>query len=164
MSTRNWIAFSLILLSLLCLYPGLVQDILSIKISAQLPLVGELSLYESQQSILQTIQTLDENNNRLVAFLILLFSIIVPIVKALILLMVLMTKELKHRIKWFNFVRIIGKWSMADVFVVGIFLAFLTTRSNDSIEAEIHSGFYYFLAYCIISLVGIQVMEVEKGV
>lgn len=161
MSTRNWIAFSLILLSLLCLYPGLVQDILSIKVSAQLPLVGELSLYESQQSILQTIKTLYNNNNRLVAFLILLFSVVVPVIKALILLIVLMTKELKQRAKWFNFVRIIGKWSMADVFVVGIFLAFLATQSNDSIEAEIHSGFHYFLAYCIISLIGIQVMEVE---
>ena len=163
MSTRNWIAFSLILISLLCLYPGLVQDVLSIRVSAQLPLVGELSLYESQQSILQTIQTLYENNNRLVAALILLFSVIVPILKAIILIVVLMSKTLKRRVEWFNFVRIIGKWSMADVFVVGIFLAFLATRSNDSIEAEVHTGFYYFLAYCLISLIGIQVMEVEEN-
>lgn len=161
MSTKNWMAFALILISLLCLFPGLMQPILSIKISAKLPLVGELGLYESTQSILQTIQTLYENNNSLVAFLILLFSVVVPIIKALILLVVLMAKKMAIRKRLFDFVHAIGKWSMADVFVVGVFLAFLATQSNDSIEAILHPGFYYFLAYCIISLLAIQIMEVK---
>ncbi|MEO0779788.1 MAG: paraquat-inducible protein A, partial [Bacteroidota bacterium] len=65
------------------------------------------------------------------------------------------------RQQWFQFVRAIGKWSMADVFVVGVFLAFLATRSNENINAALHPGFYYFLAYCLISLLAIQVMKVE---
>ncbi len=162
MSTRNWIAFVLILISLLCLYPGLVRPILSIDISAQLPLVGKLGLYESTQSIIQTIQNLFESKNTLVAFLILLFSVIVPIIKALILLVVLMTKNLAKRVQLFNFVHAIGKWSMADVFVVGVFLAYLATGSNENINAQVHDGFYYFLAYCLISLVAIQFMEVKE--
>ncbi len=146
MSIRNWIAFALILISLLCLYPGLVYPILSIDISAQLPIVGKLGLYESTQSIVQTIQNLFDNDNALVAFLILLFSVIVPVIKALILLVVLMSKNLKKRVQLFNFVHMIGKWSMADGFVVGVFLAFLATRSNENINAQVHEGFYYFLA------------------
>lgn len=162
MSTRNWIAFFLILASLACLYPGLFQPIMSIAIKPNLPLVGEVSLYESTQSITQTIETLYTNNNKLVAILILLFSVIVPIIKAILLLIVLFTKNLTSRKNLYQFVRAIGKWSMADVFVVGVFLAFLATQSNDGFHAEIHQGFYYFLAYCLISLVSIQVMKLEE--
>jgi len=162
MNTRNWMSLILILASLACLYPGLFQPIMSISIVPRLPLVGEITLYESTQSILKTIETLYENNNKLVAVLILLFSVVVPIIKAIILLIVLFIKNLDIRKKLFNFVRIIGKWSMADVFVVGIFLAFLATQSNDGFHAEIHNGFYYFLAYCLISLVAIQVMKIEE--
>ncbi len=159
---RNWIAFFLILASLACLYPGLFQPIMSIAITPKLPLVGEVTLYESTQSILKTIETLYTNNNQLVAILILLFSVIVPIIKAILLLVVLFLKKLGSRKKLFNFVHLIGKWSMADVFVVGVFLAFLATKSNDGFHAEIHAGFYYFLAYCLISLLAIQIMKVEE--
>lgn len=162
MTLRNWIAFALIIISLICLYPGLFQPIMTIDITPKLPLVGEVTLYESTQSIVKTVETLYDNNNKLVAFLILLFSIIVPIIKAVVLLLVLFTKKMSSRITLFNFVKAIGKWSMADVFVVGVFLAFLATRSNDGFHAEIHQGFYYFLAYCLISLVAIQVMKVEE--
>ena len=44
---------------------------------------------------------------------------------------------------------------MADVFVVGIMLAFLATRSDDNIEAKLHEGFYYFLAYCMLSILSV---------
>ncbi|MFT4667339.1 MAG: paraquat-inducible protein A [Polaribacter sp.] len=162
MSIRNWIAFILILLSLLCLYPGLFQPIMSIDITPKLPLVGEVTLYESIQSIVKTVDTLYENDNKLVAFLILLFSIIVPIIKAVVLLLILFVRKLSSRKALYNFVHMIGKWSMADVFVVGVFLAFLATKSNDGFHAELHNGFYYFLAYCLISLVAIQIMEVKE--
>ena len=163
MKTRNIIALILIIISLICLYPGLTEPILSIKVGAKLPIVGNINLHESTQSILKTIQTLHENNNTLVAFLILFFSIIVPVIKAVLLLVVLFFKNLKQRKMIHKFVYIIGKWSMADVFVGGVFLAFLATKSNESIQANIHSGFYYFLAYCLISLLAIQVMQVKQA-
>lgn len=164
MSTRNIIGLILIVVSLCCLYPGLVEPILTIKVGAKLPLVGNITLHESKQSILQTIETLHKNKNTLVAGLILFFSVMVPIIKAVILLVVLFFKKLKWRSGWFRFVSTIGKWSMADVFVVGVFLAYLATKSNDSIEAHLHAGFYYFLAYCIISLIGIQFIKLEEDV
>ncbi len=132
------------------------------KVGSELPLVGYVNLHSSTQSILNTIKTLYRNNNVLVAFLILLFSVIVPIIKAVLLLVVLFFREMKLRKALYKFVYIIGKWSMADVFVVGIFLAFLATRSNDAVDARLQEGFYYFLAYCLISLLAIQVMHVKK--
>ena len=162
MKVRNIIAFILILISLGFLFPGLLTPILSIKIGAELPLVGELVVYETVQSILNTIETLYENNNTLVAFLILLFSVMVPIIKAVLLLMVLFIKKMNARKRIHQFVGIISKWSMADVFVVGVFLGYLATKSEDSIEANLHEGFYYFLAYCLISILAAQIMVVEE--
>ena len=162
MSTRNIIAFILILISLVCLYPGLTTPMISLKIGANLPLVGELVVHETTQSILNTVKTLYENDNALVAGLIFLFSVIVPIFKAVILLLVLFVKKIGWRTQLHKFVAIISKWSMADVFVVGTLLATLATSSEDSIEAKLHEGFYYFVAYCLISILASQVMKVEE--
>lgn len=164
MSTRNIIAFILILLSLICLYPGLTTPMLSLKIGATLPLVGELVVHETTQTILNTIQTLHENDNSIVAGFIFLFSVIIPILKTIILLVVLFLKKINIRLRsqLHKFVAIISKWSMADVFVVGVLLATLATSSEDAIEANIHAGFYYFAAYCIISILAAQIMKVEE--
>lgn len=135
---------------------------ISLKIGANLPLVGELVVHETTQSILNTVQTLYENDNSLVAGLIFLFSVVVPILKAVILLLILFIKKIRIRSKLHKFVAVISKWSMADVFVVGVLLATLATSSEDSIEAKLHEGFYYFVAYCLISILAAQVLKVEE--
>jgi len=163
MKKRNKLALFLIISSLACLYPGLTKPILSIEIGVDLPIVGSLNLHNTKQSILGTIETLYRNNNALVAFLILLFSVIVPLIKAIILLSILLFKRMKGRVALHRFVSMIGKWSMADVFVVGIMLAFLATRSDDNIHAQLHDGFYWFLAYCIISIISFQIMRVKDA-
>lgn len=140
-----------------------MQPILSLKIGAALPLVGTLTLHESTQSILKTIETLNENNNALVAFLILLFSVVVPVFKAVSLLSVLLVKKLRNHTRLHKFIALISKWSMADVFVVGVFIAFLSTQSNEALEAKLGTGFYWFLAYCLISIAASQVMTTEKA-
>ncbi len=162
MTPRNIVALLLIIISLGCLYPGLTFPILSIYIGAKIPIIGEVGLHDSTQSIMKTIQTLWDNDNNLVANLILLFSVLVPIIKAVTLLTVLFFKQIKSRTFLHKFVAIISKWSMADVFVVGVFLAFLATKSDDNIHAQLHEGFYYFLAYCIISIIATQLMEVKE--
>ncbi len=162
MSTRNIIAFILIIISLVCLYPGLTKNILTISVSATLPLVGEINLYTATRSILGTIQELHENDNSLVAFLILLFSVLIPIFKALSLLVILFAQSFEYRKKLHQFISIISKWSMADVFVVGIFLAYLATKSNNDINAWLHEGFYFFLTYCLISILSTQILKVEE--
>lgn len=163
MTTRNIIALILTIASLIILYPGLTVPILRISIAPELPVLGKTTFYEQTQSILQTIDTLYNTNNKLVAFLILLFSVIVPVAKGLVILIVLLVKKTALRNKLYRFVFAIGKWSMADVFVVGIFIAFLSTTSNTAIDAVLLPGFNYFVAYCIISLAGIQLTEVHNA-
>lgn len=163
MHIRNIIAVILLIASLVCLVPGLMQPVLSLKIGAALPIVGTLTLHESTQSILKTVETLHENKNTLVAFLILFFSVIVPVFKAISLLAVLLVKKLRKQAGLHRFIALISKWSMADVFVVGIFIAFLSSQSNEAMQAKLGTGFYWFLAYCIISIIASQVMITEKA-
>ncbi|MEQ9288284.1 MAG: paraquat-inducible protein A [Cyclobacteriaceae bacterium] len=161
MNLRNIVAFVLTIISLGLLYPGLTVPILQISIAPELPLLGKTTFYEQTQSILQTVETLYDTKNELVAFLILLFSVIVPVTKGVVILAVLMIKESKTKHRLYQLVYAIGKWSMADVFVVGIFIAFLSTQSNTAIDAVLLPGFNYFVAYCIISLLGIQLVKLD---
>ena len=120
------------------------------------------TLYAQTQSILQSIKTLHENDNTFVAFLILLFSVMVPVIKAIILLVTFGLNNKTWRYRLYLFVRSIGKWSMADVFVVGVFIAFLATKSTSGLEAELFPGFYWFLSYCMISLTSLQIMKIKN--
>lgn len=161
MSKRNIVGLALIIISLICLYPGLTLPILNIKVGASIPLLGELELYNRTQSVVTGIELLYDNDNAFVATMILIFSVVIPILKALILFAVLAFKNWKYRLNAYNFVAIIGKWSMADVFVVATFLAYLGTTSDEGINSEVMEGLYYFAAYCIISLLAIQVINVK---
>ena len=164
---RNISSLVLTIIAFACLYPGVTFPILTLEIAPTVPFLGKLQLYENTRSILQTVSDLHDAGNDLVASLIFLFSIIVPLTKAILLLVLLAIKPspLRHHTR--KFMETIGKWSMADVFVVGVFLAFLSTRSTDGISAQLHSGFHYFLAYCILSIFATQLMDVgskpEKG-
>ena len=162
MSKRNACALILILASLACLYPGLMFPMLTIKVGTVLPLIGALELYEATQSIVQTIENLFANKNHLVAWLILIFSVVIPILKVAILLIVLLFRNNQWREPFFNFVAVIGKWSMADVFVVSIFMAYLATQSNEAVSATLHEGFYYFTAYCVLSILGTQLIILHE--
>ncbi len=161
MSIRNIIALCLIIISLVCLYPGLTLPILNINIGANIPLLGRFELYDRTQSIISGIRLLYDFDNALVATLILLFSVVVPILKAILLCLVLAFKNWKWRIPVYRFVALIGKWSMADVFVVGVFLMYLATASEENISSNILEGFYYFASYCIISIIAIQVISLK---
>jgi uncharacterized paraquat-inducible protein A len=60
------------------------------------------------------------------------------------------------------FVEAIAKWSMADVFVVALFITYLAAMASQStplsgprivaFKAEFGPGFYWFAAYCVFSL------------
>lgn len=159
---RNLIGLALLVLSVVLLIPGLINDLLTIKISFALPLFGSQEVHNETRSILGTIGELFANGNGIVAFLILFFSVIVPIVKALILFAALLIPNLRSGDRLHRFVGIISKWSMADVFVVGVFIAFLSMKSNDQIFSEVHGGFYFFAAYCIVSILAAQLIRIHS--
>jgi uncharacterized paraquat-inducible protein A len=154
-------AVVLVVASLVMLYPGLTQPMLNLTISAKLPLLGTMEFYNKTQSIVSSIDALMTNGSHLVAVLILLFSIVVPVIKALSLMVALFLPQQKISYQLHRFVLAIGKWSMADVYAVGIFMAYLAGSANANTQATLLSGFYFFVGYCVLSILGAQALRIE---
>lgn len=157
---RNWIAVALIVASFVLLWPGLTKPLLTI--TAAIDFMGtSRELFRETRSILQTVRNLHQSGNDFVAGLILLFSVVVPVVKGCLLLVALGIRDAARRYGLFRFVRSISKWSMADVFVVGVYVAYLAAKATDMLDAVAEIGFYYFAAYCLVSLLALQFMVIE---
>ena len=113
---------------------------------------GDMYFYYQSKSIVELITLLLSQNNYIVGISILIFSVVLPVVKLLITLLGVFSR-LKGRL--LNKVHLLGKWSMADVFVAAIFLAFLAFNNlQTGIQTESNTllGLYFFLAYCVLSI------------
>ena len=119
---------------------------------------GQIEAYSKTRSILGTAKDLKDNGHLIVAVLIVLFSVVIPIVKLLILFSSHLVQNQNRANSLFKLNAGLSKWSMADVFVIGLFVAFLAAngvQQSDSIlqfEATLGSGFYFFLGYCLVSI------------
>ncbi|MDQ8166112.1 MAG: paraquat-inducible protein A [Gemmatimonadota bacterium] len=160
MSTRNRIALSLTALSILLLVPGLVKPILTITASMEMFGVRR-ELFTETRSILGAIRTLHDSGNDFVAALILFFSVLVPLVKASLLAPLFLMRDQARRYQLFEFIHSISKWSMADVFAVGVFIALLAAKATDNMTGVAGQGFYYFAAYCIVSNAAFHVLRID---
>ncbi|MFT4789779.1 MAG: paraquat-inducible protein A [Paraglaciecola sp.] len=170
-------AFNIIALGLF--FPGILLTMFSFNMEMAANLSGSAltsSLMDKELSIMATISELWEDQRLLVAALIFAFSVCIPLVKTILLCFAYFTKSLQIETRLINFVGAIGKWSMADVFVIAIFLAIMSTNHAETSTSEQFSvfgfkialdistqtlsaageGFYYFTAYCVLSLIGTQ--------
>jgi len=116
---------------------------------------GDIYFYYQSKSIAELIGLLFKQSNFVVGFCILLFSVCFPIIKTLLMIFFVFKPSIAKE-KWFsNFVLNLSKWSMADVFVVAMFLGFL---AFENMQAGVHTysnisiGLYFFLAYCVLSI------------
>lgn len=144
--------------------PGFLNDLVDIVVDA-LEISGSINVFDKTRSILGTATELYENNHVPVAVLILLFSVVVPLIKALILLALLIpfSPRVRTALLWFS--NNASKWSMVDVFVIAIFVAFLAgngMQNSDGLvefSSELGQGFWFFLGYCLVSILGTQVLN-----
>ena len=127
-----------------------------------LKIEGTTVVYKQTQSIAQTAMDLWGSGYGLVATLIVLFSIIIPAIKTLLLLTACAVSNNTLLIKT-NLM--LSKWSMADVFAIGVIIACLALNGSNAqqglmtFHATLHEGFYYFVAYCITSIAAGQLIE-----
>lgn len=174
---KKHLGFGLNLMAILLFIPGIILPMFSLtmemtaKVSA-----SSLSsdLVNKELSLLNTIQELWHDERLLVAVLIFMFSICIPVIKTALVSWAYFKRNSEIERKILAFVAKIGKWSMADVFVVAVFLAILSTNhaqtqnteqvsmfgfkldlliSSETLSA-VGVGFYYFSAYCLLSLLG----------
>ena len=138
--------------ALMTLVFGLITPILMVTIHKEVEYLGDIVLSFESKGVVGSIEKLWESGDIAVALVILLFSVIVPVLKVLSLLFVsvFMQNRFAHTIV--KFFKAIGKWSMVDVFVVAVFLVYLTANKGDVSRAEVEVGLYFFLAYVIVSM------------
>ena len=129
---------------------------------------GDIEVYEQTRSILGSVRRLYEVGSPVAATLILLFSIVVPLAKVALVGWAVFAATGARRLRTLRFVEAIAKWSMADVFVVALFIAYLAAQASASapgsgegapllaFTAHFGPGFYWFAAYCLFSLASQQ--------
>ncbi len=160
MTPRNRLALLLSLVSLALLWPGLIQPVLTIKVTMQFfGTARELS--NETRSVIGAIKSLHASQNDFVAGLILVFSVLIPLTKAALLARIVTMRNAVQRYRLFTFVQAISKWSMADVFAVGMLIALLAAKGTANLAATAGIGFYCFAAYCLVSNLGFQLLRVE---
>lgn len=140
------------LAALLTLVLGLITPILMVTIHKEVEYLGDIILSFESKGVIGSIEKLIESDDMVVALVIFLFSVLVPVLKVLSLLIVslFLQSDFAHSI--IKFFKMIGKWSMVDVFVVAVFLVYLTANKGEISRAEVEVGLYFFLAYVIVSM------------
>jgi uncharacterized paraquat-inducible protein A len=160
MSKRNAIALLLSVVSLALLWPGLVEPALTIR--ATIDMFGsERELTNETRSVIGAVRSLHASGNDFVAGLILLFSVLVPLTKALLLVPIVAQRGTARSWRLYRLVQTMSKWSMADVFAVGMLIALLVAKGTANLSAVAGVGFYCFAAYCLVSNAAFQLLRIE---
>jgi len=143
----NIILFFTIMISIISLLIGLFTTMITVEVFKELPIIGHTVLKYELKSIYDTIYKLIITENYIIAILISLFSIIIPVIKTLLMFASLLIY------KSIAIIDKLGKWSMADVFIVSIFISILSLNSDAFTKAEIGVGIYFFSTYVLLSLI-----------
>ena len=107
-------------------------------------------------SILESINKLINIQEKyFVGVVILLFSVIFPLIKTLLSFVNVFITNISLLNKSTKLLSAFSKWSMTDVFVLSIFLVYLSSVNSgiSKIVTEIQVGFYFFFIYVVLSIV-----------
>jgi hypothetical protein len=128
--------------------------------------MAEVEVFQQTRSIVSSVRRLYEVGSPVPATLLRLFSVVVPFVKTALVGWAMFVADGMRRRRTLAFVETIAKWSMADVFVVALFITYLAAMASQTtpaagpslvaFKAEFGSGFYWFAAYCVFSLASQQ--------
>jgi hypothetical protein len=128
--------------------------------------VEDVEVFQQTRSIVGSVRRLYEVGSPAPATLILLFSVIVPLAKTALVGWAIFAAAGDQRRRILSAVETIAKWSMADVFVVALFVTYLAAMASQSapaagpplvaFTAEFGPGFYWFALYCVFSLASQQ--------
>ena len=158
---RNAISGHLLAISLLLLPIGLLTPIFSLVVSQNVPVLEQVVLKQDSKGVLDTILALFRADQLFVGTLLFVFSVVTPTLKTALTFLVLSGRDKSGRVA--RFVKSLGKWSMADVFVVALFLVMLSLGGDGLTDARLGIGLYYFAAYVLLSLLATQLMTVPTS-
>jgi len=155
-STKEVFTISIITVALVSWFVGVFAPIMSIEIFKELPIFGYTIFKYDTKSIYSTIEKLWILQNYLVSVMVAVFSMIIPLVKTIALYI---STTMKVDIKYIDF---IGKWSMADVFVISLLLANLSLSSDEFTDAKVQVGIYFFSCYVVLSIFASYILNLDR--
>ena len=131
---------------------------------------GRLQAYSSTRSIWGMVEELASTGNLPVALLIVFFSLVIPVFKLLLqaFAIVISQAALRGPLLWLN--AVLSKWSMADVFVMGLLVAYMAGKATGKagelliMSAQLEPGFYFFLAYCLFSIAATTLLRESPAI
>ena len=130
----------------------------------QMHVEGSAKVFESTRSLLETMKELIAHDHVVVGLLIGLFAVVIPVIKIILSLLTVFLEPSKSRLL-LKISSLLGKWSMSDVFVMAIIVAFFTINANEQVintvqmKAELEQGFYFFAVYCVLAIAAGQLLE-----
>jgi len=124
--------------------------------------VGETSQgsLHIEKSTVESLKHFWEQGVYLPFFLILLFSVIFPIYKLLLIGAILSAKNqrsLHKAIEWSTHLRQTAKFQFLDIFVAIFMRAYL---NQDILHTELKEGFFVYLLFCVLSLITAEILTV----
>ncbi|HMQ07164.1 MAG TPA: paraquat-inducible protein A [Saprospiraceae bacterium] len=134
----------------------------------------EQFMYYQSKSILDVTWTLLEGRGidlKIVGILVLLFSIVIPFFKLILSSLFMFSRRIENSllVQWIVFY--LGKWSMADVFVVAMFMSYIgfhgvitsqlteisRNQTGYAVEtlnySKLSPGALFFTTYCVLSII-----------
>jgi paraquat-inducible protein A len=137
---------------------GLLAPILTVVAHEEIALLGRVVLQYESKGIITTIHKLYLVKSYFLATLLLIFSVLLPVLKILLSMIALELEHSRARRVSVIMIKIIGRWSMTDVFLVAVLLAFLTADTSQLTDATLGPGLYFFAGYGLLSIAAGQLM------
>jgi len=118
----------------------------------------ELVFWKTTFSVVSGIQSLYEEKHYVLACIIFFFSLVFPIFKLVVLCRIWFTRLGDQKRKsYLNWLGILGKWSMLDVFVVAVMI--VVTKISGLAKAEARLGIYFFAVSILLAMILTEYFE-----
>jgi hypothetical protein len=160
---RRHLVAHLLGVSALFLVVGLAAPILTIAARDEVAVIGEVVLQYETRGILTTVLKLFSTGNHFLGVLLLIFSVVAPTAKLMLSLGALLARSRSARRLTAGTVELIGRWSMTDVFVVAVLLAYLVAETSQVTDASVGPGLYFFAGYGVLSLLAGHLLTGRRG-
>jgi hypothetical protein len=138
---------------------GTMVTAIGTQLTSRLKAGAAIEVYSQTRSIVGSVRHLYSVGSHTAATLILFFSVVVPLTKSVLVSWAVLQSDAARRGRTLQFVEMIAKWSMADVFAVAVMIAYLAAQATQTgsaaivvFDASFGAGFYWFAAYCLTSL------------
>ena len=134
---------------------------LALGISLPIIKLTKYVFWSTEHSLISTVNVLIKDGQVFLGLTVLIFSIILPVMKLLYLLLVstLPASELTRQNKRLRALEWLGKWSMHDVLVLALTIFFI--KSQGVYDAASLNGVYYFTAAVLLMIISYAWLRTE---